>query len=159
MALSRTEDGDEVFPEDVQAMMPTLGEVPYAISNFNDEVSFEIDGDNVMWQGGQYFFKLAAIQGAIQERDFQSMLIRQERINGGLCLLWFQPTYLDFEVLTSFLILSFTNFLLLNHLRLRQRQKMIGIHLAGLKKFVASPQLMRNFRLVLSKHLLWMILN
>lgn len=49
MALSRTEDGDEVFPEDVQAMMPTLGEVPYAISNFNDEVSFEIDGDNVMW--------------------------------------------------------------------------------------------------------------
>lgn len=40
MALSRTEDDDEVFSEDVQAIMPTLGEVPYAISNFNDEVSF-----------------------------------------------------------------------------------------------------------------------
>src|SRR5699024_7482933 len=51
MALNRTEDGDQVFPEDIQATMPTLGEVPYAISNFNNEVSFDVDGDKVMWQG------------------------------------------------------------------------------------------------------------
>ena len=96
MALSRTEDDDEVFSEDVQAIMPTLGEVPYAISNFNDEVSFEIDGDNVMWQGGQYFFKLAAIQSAIQEKGFS---VDVDKTGRKLMRAAFmvQPTYLDFE--------------------------------------------------------------
>lgn len=97
MALSRTEDGDEVFPEDVQAMMPTLGEVPYAISNFNDEVSFEIDGDNVMWQGGQYFFKQAAIQGAIQEKGFSVDVDKTGRKLMEASAFMVQPTYLDFE--------------------------------------------------------------
>ena len=97
MALSRTEDGDEVFPEDVQAMMPTLGEVPYAISNFNDEVSFETDGDNVMWQGGQYFFKLAAIQGAIQEKGFSVNVDKTGRKLMEASAFMVQPTYLDFE--------------------------------------------------------------
>lgn len=97
MALSRTEDGDEVFPEDVQAMMPTLGEVPYAISNFNDEVSFEIDGDNVMWQGGQYFFKLAAIQSAIQEKGFSVDVDKTGRKLMEASAFMVQPTYLDFE--------------------------------------------------------------
>ena len=97
MALSRTEDGDEVFSEDVQAMMPTLGEVPYAISNFNDEVSFEIDGDNVMWQGGQYFFKLAAIQGAIQEKGFSVDVDKTGRKLMEASAFMVQPTYLDFE--------------------------------------------------------------
>lgn len=93
MALSRTEDGDEVFPEDVQAMMPTLGEVPYAISNFNDEVSFEIDGDNVMWQGGQYFFK----QAAIQEKGFSVDVDKTGRKLMEASAFMVQPTYLDFE--------------------------------------------------------------
>ena len=97
MALSRTEDGDEVFPEDVQAMMPTLGEVPYAISNFNDEISFETDGDNVMWQGGQYFFKLAAIQGAIQEKGFSVNVDKTGRKLMEASAFMVQPTYLDFE--------------------------------------------------------------
>lgn len=97
MALSRTEDGDEVFSEDVQGMMPTLGEVPYAISNFNDEVSFEIDEDNVMWQGGQYFFKLAAIQGAIQEKGFSVNVDKTGRKLMEASAFMVQPTYLDFE--------------------------------------------------------------
>ena len=97
MAFSRTEDGDEVFPEDVQAMMPTLGEVPYAISNFNDEISFETDGDNVMWQGGQYFFKLAAIQGAIQEKGFSVNVDKTGRKLMEASAFMVQPTYLDFE--------------------------------------------------------------
>ena len=97
MALSRTEDGDEVFSEDVQAMMPTLGEVPYAISNFNDEISFETDGDNVMWQGGQYFFKLAAIQGAIQEKGFSVNVDKTGRKLMEASAFMVQPTYLDFE--------------------------------------------------------------
>lgn len=97
MALSRTEDGDEVFPEDVQAMMPTLGEVPYAISNFNDEISFETDGDNVMWQGGQYFFKLAAIQGAIQEKGFSVNVDKTGRKLMEASAFMVQHTYLDFE--------------------------------------------------------------
>lgn len=97
MALSRTEDDDEVFSEDVQAIMPTLGEVPYAISNFNDEVSFEIDGDNVMWQGGQYFFKLAAIQSAIQEKGFSVDVDKTGRKLMRAAVFMVQPTYLDFE--------------------------------------------------------------
>lgn len=97
MALSRTEDDDEVFSEDVQAIMPTLGEVPYAISNFNDEVSFEIDGDNVMWQGGQYFFKLAAIQSAIQEKEFSVDVDKTGRKLMRAAAFMVQPTYLDFE--------------------------------------------------------------
>lgn len=97
MALSRTEDDDEVFSEDVQAIMPTLGEVPYAISNFNDEVSFEIDGDNVMWQGGQYFFKLAAIQSAIQEKGFSVDVDKTGRKLMRAAAFMVQPTYLDFE--------------------------------------------------------------
>ncbi|MCH5385069.1 hypothetical protein [Limosilactobacillus reuteri] len=97
MALSRTEDGDEVFSEDVQAMMPTLGEVPYAISNFNDEVSFGIDGDNVMWQGGQYFFKLAVIQSAIQEKGFSVDVDKTGRKLMEASAFMVQPTYLDFE--------------------------------------------------------------
>lgn len=97
MALSRTEDGDEVFSEDVQAMMPTLGEVSYAISNFNDEVSFEIDEDNVMWQGGQYFFKLAVIQSAIQEKGFSVDVDKTGRKLMRAAAFMVQPTYLDFE--------------------------------------------------------------
>lgn len=97
MALSRTEDGDEVFSEDVQAMMPTLGEVSYAISNFNDEVSFEIDEDNVMWQGGQYFFKLAVIQSAIQEKGFSVDVDKTGRKLMRASAFMVQPTYLDFE--------------------------------------------------------------
>ena len=97
MAFSRTEDGDEVFPEDVQATMPTLGEVPYAISNFNNEVSFDVDGDKVMWQGGQYFFKLAAIQSAIQEKGFSVNVDMTGRKLMGASAFMVQPTYLDFE--------------------------------------------------------------
>lgn len=97
MALSRTEDGDEVFSEDVQAMMPTLGEVSYAISNFNYEVSFEIDEDNVMWQGGQYFFKLAVIQSAIQEKGFSVDVDKTGRKLMRAAAFMVQPTYLDFE--------------------------------------------------------------
>ncbi|MCD7135840.1 signal peptide protein [Limosilactobacillus balticus] len=97
MALNRTEDGDQLFPEDIQEVMPTLGEVPYAISNFNDEVSFDADGDNVMWQGGQYFFKLAAIQSAIQEKGFSVDVDKTERKLMGAAAFMVQPTYLDFE--------------------------------------------------------------
>lgn len=97
MALNRTEDGDQVFPEDIQATMPTLGEVPYAISNFNDEISFETDGDNVMWQGGQYFFKLATIQSAIQEKGFSVNVDMTGRKLMGASAFMVQPTYLDFE--------------------------------------------------------------
>lgn len=97
MALNRTEDGDQLFPEDIQEVMPTLGEVPYAISNFNDEVSFDADGDNVMWQGGQYFFKLAAIQSAIQEKGFSVDVDKTGRKLMGVAAFMVQPTYLDFE--------------------------------------------------------------
>ncbi|MCD7132349.1 mucin-binding protein [Limosilactobacillus balticus] len=97
MALNRTEDGDQLFPEDIQEVMPTLGEVPYAISNFNDEVSFDADGDNVMWQGGQYFFKLAAIQSAIQEKGFSVDVDKTGRKLMGAAAFMVQPTYLDFE--------------------------------------------------------------
>ncbi len=97
MALNRTEDGDQVFPEDIQATMPTLGEVPYAISNFNNEVSFDVDGDKVMWQGGQYFFKLAAIQSAIQEKGFSVNVDMTGRKLMGASAFMVQPTYLDFE--------------------------------------------------------------
>lgn len=97
MALSRTEDGDQLFPEDVQEMMPTLGEVPYAISNFNGAVSFDADGDNVMWQGGQYFFKLATIQSAIQEKGFSVDVDKTGRKLMRAAAFMVQPTYLDFE--------------------------------------------------------------
>lgn len=97
MALNRTEDGDQLFPEDIQEVMPTLGEVPYGISNFNDEVSFDADGDNVMWQGGQYFFKLAAIQSAIQEKGFSVDVDKTGRKLMGAAAFMVQPTYLDFE--------------------------------------------------------------
>ena len=97
MALNRTEDGDQVFSEDIQATMPTLGEVPYAISNFNNEVSFDVDGDKVMWQGGQYFFKLAAIQSAIQEKGFSVNVDMTGRKLMGASAFMVQPTYLDFE--------------------------------------------------------------
>ena len=97
MALSRTEDGDQLFPEDVQEMMPTLGEVPYAISNFNGAVSFDADGDNVMWQGGQYFFKLATIQSAIQEKGFSVDVDKTGRKLMRTAAFMVQPTYLDFE--------------------------------------------------------------
>ncbi|MCC4517418.1 hypothetical protein [Limosilactobacillus reuteri] len=97
MALNRTEDGDQVFPEDIQATMPTLGEVPYAISNFNNEVSFDVDGDKVMWQGGQYFFKLATIQSAIQEKGFSVNVDMTGRKLMGASAFMVQPTYLDFE--------------------------------------------------------------
>ena len=97
MALNRTEDGDQLFPEDVQEMMPTLGEVPYAISNFNGAVSFDADGDNVMWQGGQYFFKLATIQSAIQEKGFSVNVDMTGRKLMGASAFMVQPTYLDFE--------------------------------------------------------------
>ena len=97
MALNRTEDGDQLFPEDVQEMMPTLGEVPYVISNFNGAVSFDADGDNVMWQGGQYFFKLATIQSAIQEKGFSVNVDMTGRKLMGASAFMVQPTYLDFE--------------------------------------------------------------
>ncbi|OYS80533.1 signal peptide protein [Limosilactobacillus reuteri] len=97
MALNRTEDGDQLFPEDVQEMMPTLGEVPYAISNFNGAVSFDADGDNVMWQGGQYFFKLATIQSAIQENGFSVDVDKTGRKLMRAAAFMVQPTYLDFE--------------------------------------------------------------
>jgi len=97
MALNLTEDGDQVFPEDIQATMPTLGEVPYAISNFNNEVSFDVDWDKVMWQGGQYFFKLAAIQSAIQEKGFSVNVDMTGRKLMGASAFMVQPTYLDFE--------------------------------------------------------------
>ncbi|MBB1123931.1 mucin-binding protein [Limosilactobacillus albertensis] len=71
MALDRTEDnGYQVFDQDIQEIMPTLGEVPYAISNFNDEVTIDDDSEDVLWQGGQYFFTLDSIQSAIQEKGY-----------------------------------------------------------------------------------------
>ncbi|MBB1095048.1 signal peptide protein [Limosilactobacillus sp. BG-MG3-A] len=97
MALSRTEDGDQLFPEDVQEMMPTLGEVPYVISNFNEDISFDTASDNVMWQGGQYFFKLAAIQSVIQEKGFSVNVDKTGRKLMGASAFLVQPTYLDFE--------------------------------------------------------------
>lgn len=72
VALDRTEDGCQVLPSEVQELMPTLGEVPHVISNFKDEVTIDSSesAENVLWQGGHYFFTLAAIQSAIQENGY-----------------------------------------------------------------------------------------
>ena len=50
-----------------------------------------------MWQGGQYFFKLAAIQGAIQEKGFSVNVDKTGRKLMEASAFMVQPTYLDFE--------------------------------------------------------------
>ena len=70
MALGHTEEGYHLFPQEVQEIMPTLGEIPYAISNFNNRITINNDPEKVMWQGGQYIFTLDAIQSAVQEKGF-----------------------------------------------------------------------------------------
>lgn len=97
MALQRTKNGDQLFSEDVQAMMPTLGEIPYVISNFDTKASFDDSSDNVMWQGGQYFFKLAPIQSAIQEKGFSVGVDKTGRQLMGEAAFTVKPTYFDFE--------------------------------------------------------------
>ncbi|MBB1079960.1 signal peptide protein [Limosilactobacillus sp. STM2_1] len=72
VALDRTDSGYQVLSPEVQEIMPTLGDVPYSISNFGDTTVIDDTEniENVLWQGGHYFFTLTAIQSAIQENGY-----------------------------------------------------------------------------------------
>lgn len=73
MAITKDNDEYQPVPTAVQQLMPTLGEVPSTITNFNAQATISQEDSNdeqVLWQGGRYFFALAPIQSAIQEHGY-----------------------------------------------------------------------------------------
>lgn len=72
LGLTISEEETTVLPSAVQELMPRLGDLPYAISNFGSTVSIDDveNTEDVLWQGGQYIFSLSQVQAVIQEYGY-----------------------------------------------------------------------------------------